>query len=132
MVSKRAVRTNTKISLPLRLKEIYDAVKYDIARHRPRFVAVEEVFGGKNIQSTLKIGQARGAAVMAAVNSGVEVVEYSPAEVKMSVVGRGNASKEQVQFMVKNLLGLEQIPVPHDCADALAAALCHSHKIGLK
>ncbi|MBL7191968.1 crossover junction endodeoxyribonuclease RuvC [bacterium] len=132
LISYRLVRTNSKKPLPFRLREIYQAVKEEIDKHKPDYVVVEEVFGGKNIQSTLKIGQARGAAIIAAVNANIEVREYSPAEIKMSVVGRGAAAKEQVQYMVKNILGLKEEAIPHDCADALAAALCHANRLNFQ
>jgi crossover junction endodeoxyribonuclease RuvC len=129
LVGYCAVRSSSRESLPRRLKQIYDAVVEQIQTYKPEVCAVEEVFGGKNIRSTLTIGQARGAAIMAAINSGIEVVEYTPAEVKISLVGNGNASKEQVQYMVQNLLGLKEKPFPLDCSDALAVALCHSNRI---
>lgn len=128
LVDYRAVRTDSRKPLPERLRKIYLAVMEEIAELKPEVCAVEQVYGGKNIRSALVIGQARGAAIMAAINSGVEIAEYSPAEVKMSVVGNGAASKEQVQYMVKHLLGLDDFPKPHDCADALAVALCHTHR----
>ncbi len=124
----RAIRTNARKSLPERLGQIYRAVQADIAGYNPDVCAVEQVFGGKNIRSALIIGQARGAAMMAAINAGVEIAEYTPAEVKMSVVGNGAASKEQVQYMVKHILKLAEAPRPFDCADAIAVALCHAHR----
>ena len=125
----QAIRTPASARLPLRLKQIYDEVAEAIRRFQPQVVCIEQVFGGKNIQSALTIGQARGAALMAAVNSGIEIAEYSPAEIKKSLSGRGGASKEQVQFMVRNILGMKENPAPLDCSDALAAAICHAHKI---
>lgn len=126
------VKTSAKKSLPLRLKEIYDAVFREAQAIRPDYCSVENVFGGKNIRSALLIGQARGAAIMAAVNAGIEIAEYSPREIKMSVVGNGNAAKEQVQFMVRHLLGLRENPEPLDCSDALAAAICHANRLKLE
>ncbi len=125
----RAIRTDSKKKLPFRLKEIYDEVKKEIEVFHPDVCSVENVFGGKNIRSALIIGQARGAAIMAGINAGVEIVEYTPADIKMSVVGGGNASKEQVQFMVRSILGLRENPRPLDCSDALAAAICHAHRV---
>ena len=94
---------------------------------RPECVAVENLFHATNVRSALKLGHARGVAMLAAVEAGCELVEYTPAEVKRAVVGYGRAEKPQVQQMVKLLLGLAQAPAPHDAADALAIALCHLH-----
>jgi hypothetical protein len=90
-------------------------------------VAVENLFYSNNARSALKLGHARGVAILAAVEAGCEVVEYTPAEVKRAVVGYGRADKRQVQQMVKLLLGLSKAPSPHDAADALAVAICHLH-----
>jgi crossover junction endodeoxyribonuclease RuvC len=92
-------------------------------------VAVENLFHANNVRSALKLGHARGVAMLAAIEAGCELVEYTPAEVKRAVVGYGRAEKPQVQQMVKLLLGMPQIPAPHDAADALAVALCHLHTV---
>ena len=92
---------------------------------------MEVVFYGKNVRSTLTIGQARGVALLASVRAGIEISEYSPREVKQAVVGSGAASKEQVQFMVKKILELENQPLPDDAADALAVALCHANRVNV-
>ena len=94
---------------------------------RPECVAVENLFHATNVRSALKLGHARGVAMLAAVEAGCDLVEYTPAEVKRAVVGYGRAEKPQVQQMVKLLLGLSQAPSPHDAADALAIAICHLH-----
>ncbi len=90
-------------------------------------MVVENVFYAANARSALKLGHARGVAILAAVEAGCEVLEYTPAEVKRAVVGYGRADKRQVQQMIKLLLGLEKAPTPHDAADALAVAICHVH-----
>jgi crossover junction endodeoxyribonuclease RuvC len=90
-------------------------------------VAVENIFFAKNVRSALKLGHARGIALLAASQASIPVVEYSPAEIKRSVVGYGRAEKHQVQMMIKLLLGLDAVPSPHDVADALAVAVCHIH-----
>jgi len=95
----------------------------------PHVVAIENLFYATNVRSALKLGHARGVAMLAAVEAGVEVVEYTPAEIKRAVVGYGRAEKAQVQQMIKLLLGLSAAPEPHDAADALAVALCHAHKV---
>jgi len=100
-----------------------------VQQTQPQMVAVEKVFVYRNADSALKLGQARGAAICAVAGFDLPVFEYSPTEIKKSVVGNGHASKEQVQHMVKVLLGLSQSPSA-DAADALAAALCHAHHAG--
>src|SRR5262249_54446223 len=97
---------------------------------RPDCVAIENLFHAVNVRSALKLGHARGVAMLAAIQAGCELAEYSPAEVKRAVVGYGRAEKGQVQQMVKLLLGLRQAPSPHDAADALAVAICHLHSAG--
>ena len=94
---------------------------------RPDCVAIENLFFATNVRSALKLGHARGVAMLAAVEAGVPVVEYTPAEIKRAVVGYGRAEKHQVQRMVKLILGLSTLPSPHDAADALAVAICHVH-----
>ena len=112
--------------LPARLKAILSSVEEVIRTHHPIQVAVEKVFVNVNPQSTLLLGQARGAAICAAVHHDLEVLEYTALQVKQAVVGNGHAKKEQVQEMVKRLLGLPGYPSP-DSADALACAICHAH-----
>ncbi|OFZ68041.1 MAG: crossover junction endodeoxyribonuclease RuvC [Betaproteobacteria bacterium RBG_16_56_24] len=112
--------------LPERLKAILDSLGEVIAQHQPQQVAVEKVFVNINPQSTLALGQARGAAICAAVLANLPVAEYTALQVKQAVVGNGHAKKEQVQEMVKRLLKLSGIPSP-DAADALACAVCHAH-----
>lgn len=112
--------------LPARLKVILDGLAEVIATYHPEQVAIEKVFVNVNPQSTLLLGQARGAAISAAVLRDLPVAEYTALQVKQSVVGNGHAAKEQVQEMVKRLLKLPGIPRP-DSADALACAICHAH-----
>jgi crossover junction endodeoxyribonuclease RuvC len=112
--------------LPARLKVILEGLAEVIATYHPEQVAIEKVFVNVNPQSTLLLGQARGAAISAAVLQGLPVAEYTALQVKQSVVGNGHAAKEQVQEMVKRLLKLPAIPKP-DSADALACAICHAH-----
>ena len=112
--------------LPTRLKTILDGLFEVIATYAPTQVAVEKVFVNVNPQSTLLLGQARGAAISAAVIRDLPVAEYTALQVKQSVVGNGHAAQEQVQEMVKRLLNLPGVPRP-DSADALACAICHAH-----
>ena len=94
-------------------------------RHHPHEVAIETAFYGKNAQSALKLGHARGVSILAAVLHDLPVAEYAPREIKKAVVGNGNASKEQVQFMVRALLHLRPATMAHDTSDAIAVAICH-------
>ena len=112
--------------LPERLKVILHSLSEVITLHQPQQVAVEKVFVNVNPQSTLLLGQARGAAICAAVLADLQVAEYTALQVKQAVVGNGHAKKEQVQDMVQRLLKLSGIPGP-DAADALACAICHAH-----
>ncbi len=112
--------------LPERLKNILDSLREVIETHQPQQVAVEKVFVNVNPASTLALGQARGTAICAAVDAGLPVAEYTALQVKQAVVGNGHAKKEQVQEMVKRLLGLSGAPSA-DAADALACAICHAH-----
>ena len=125
-VASGCVKTPEDGSLPLRLKTILDGLREVIAEHRPQQIAVEIVFVNVNPQSTLLLGQARGAAICAAVDADLPIAEYTALQVKQSVVGNGHAAKEQVQHMVRRLLALPGDPRP-DAADALACAICHAH-----
>lgn len=113
-------------ALPPRLGEIFARVSDLIERHRPEVMAIEQVFVSRNASSALKLGQARGAAICAAIQHGLEVAEYTPTRIKQSVVGTGRADKSQVQHMVKMILNLSG-SLQADAADALAVALSHAH-----
>lgn len=114
--------------LPERLKIIFDSVSSIIAEYGPVTMAVEDIFFARDPRAALKLGQARGAAIVAGVNAGLSVAEYAARTVKQSVVGNGAASKEQVQYMVTRLLKLASAPA-EDAADALAVALCHARTL---
>jgi crossover junction endodeoxyribonuclease RuvC len=114
---------------PDKLQAIHSGLMALLTEHRPDCVAVENIFYARNVRSALKLGHARGVALLAAAEAGVPVVEYAPAEIKRAVVGYGRAEKHQVQQMIKLLLGLDTPPAPHDVADALAVAICHLHAI---
>ncbi|MCA6064416.1 crossover junction endodeoxyribonuclease RuvC [Thalassolituus marinus] len=113
-------------SLPDRLRKIYEGVSEIIETYQPQEFAIEQVFMGKNADSALKLGQARGVAILAASLRDLPVAEYAPRSVKQAVVGKGSADKEQVQHMVQHLLKLPGKPQA-DAADALAIAICHAH-----
>ena len=112
--------------LPVRLKHILDGLSEVIARHGPHQVAIEQVFVNVNPKSTLLLGQARGTAICAAVLSGLPIAEYTALQIKQAVVGKGHAAKDQVQEMIRRLLGLAAAPGT-DASDALACAICHAH-----
>ena len=112
---------------PARLARIHRELVTLLKKTRPDCVAIESVFHALNARSALKLGHARGVALLAAVEAGCTIVEYTPAEVKRAVVGYGRAEKRQVQQMIKLLLGLERPPSPYDASDALAVAICHVH-----
>jgi crossover junction endodeoxyribonuclease RuvC len=108
-----------------RLQLIYQGINELLAEFEPDAAAVEQLFFGRNITTAINVGQARGVLLLALANAGIPVAEYSPPKIKEAVSGYGNASKEQVQFMVQNLLGLDEVPKPDDAADGLAVALTH-------
>jgi crossover junction endodeoxyribonuclease RuvC len=119
------IRPPAKRDMPFRLGEIYKGLSEVIARHSPQESALENVFVSKNMQSALKLGQARGAALAACTVAGLSVAEYEPTKVKKSIVGVGNAPKDQVAFMVARLLGVTNPGWAEDASDALAVAICH-------
>ncbi len=119
------VRTSPKVSLDLRLLAIARELREIVARHAPQACAIEEVFYSQNVKTTLKLAHVRGVAMLVAAEAGLELGEYSPLEVKSSVVGYGRAEKQQVQLMIKNLLNLDATQ-PEDASDALAVAICHA------
>jgi crossover junction endodeoxyribonuclease RuvC len=122
-----AISSLPHATFPEKLLQIHDRLSSLLLECRPDCVAIENLFFAANVKSALKLGHARGVAMLAAVEAGLPVVEYTPTEIKRAVVGYGRAEKPQVQQMVKLLLGLMDPPTPHDVADALAVALCHAH-----
>jgi crossover junction endodeoxyribonuclease RuvC len=118
------------VSFTNKLLTIHQEIARLIDECHPDCVAVENLFTAINTRSALKLGHVRGVAMLAAVEADVEVAEYTPAEVKRSVVGYGRAEKHQVQQMVRLLLGMATAPAPHDVADALAIAICHLNHMG--
>lgn len=115
--------------IPQRLEIIYNELDRIIKLFKPDEFAIETAFYGKNVQSAMKIGYARGVSILAAVHNGLPISEYSPREIKKSVVGKGAASKEQVSFMIKTLLNLQSSKMKLDESDALATALCHAFRM---
>ena len=127
LIACGAIAAVTADSFPSRLARIHRELTARLIECRPDDVVVENLFYASNARSALKLGHARGVAILAAVEAGCRVVEYTPAEVKRAIVGYGRADKRQVQQMIKLLLGLDRPPSPHDAADALAVAICHAH-----
>ena len=122
-----AIRAHAGDSFPQKLAAIHRTLVDVIAKCQPECVVIENLFHATNVRSALRLGHARGVAMLAAVEAGLPVIEYTPAEIKRSVTGYGRAEKLQIGFMVKLLLGLDAVPTPHDAADALAVAICHVH-----
>ena len=127
VVEYGAITTNAGENMFDRLKYIHDELNAVIERTKPDFMAIEELFFNSNQKTAINVAQARGVLLLSAMNHGVEIYEYTPLEVKQSVAGYGRADKNQVQQMVKLLLGLDSVPKPDDTADAVAIAICHGH-----
>lgn len=125
LVECGVIRTSPRHDVGRRLSVLYDGVGELIERHAPAAVAVESAFYRKNVRTTVTLGQARGVALLAAAKAGLAVTEFPPATVKKSVVGQGQAAKQQVAFMVQRILRLKEPPVPDDAADACAIALTY-------
>jgi len=119
------IKTDKSNLFSRRLEEIHRELSKIIKKYEPDVAAVEQLFFAKNVKTAISVGEARGVAILAAVQANLAVAEYTPLQVKQSLVGYGRAEKKQMQKMLKVLLGLEDIPKPDDAADALAIALCH-------
>ena len=122
-----AIRAKKNDSFPEKLRRVYDSLRVVINSYGPSIAVIENIFFAKNPNSALKLGQVRGATILAAVNSGLDIAEYTPLEIKLSITGYGRADKKQVQSMVTKLLCLKKDPKPFDASDALAVAICHIH-----
>ncbi len=121
------IKPSPKDNLARRLLTIFNDVCKIITEFKPQVFAIEDIFYGKNVKSAMRLGQARGASMVAAASKQIPIYEYSARKVKQSLTGNGNAHKNQVQFMVKATLQMDYIPEPMDASDALAVALCHDH-----
>ena len=122
-----AITTNAGVPFNRRLEQIYDQLNTLLDTHHPDAVAVEKLYFQNNQKTAIDVAQARGVIVLCATKAGIPVYEYTPLQVKMSVVGYGRAEKRQVMEMTRIMLGLEKVPKPDDTADALAIAICHGH-----
>ncbi len=131
LVAGGVIRPQEASALPERLLAIYEALSDVLALHGPGEMAVESLFNARNARSSLILGHARGVALLAGARRGISVAEYTPGEIKKALTGNGNASKEQVRFMVRRCLGLRGDP-PLDQSDALAVALCHAARSRLQ
>jgi len=127
LVTAGALRLSTKAPLADRVREAADGVRDLIREHSPREVCLESVFQHANVRSALVLAHVRGALLAEVSRAGLDLHEYSPLEIKKALVGHGRADKEQVRHMVRQLLGLESLPRPHDVSDALAVAICHAN-----
>lgn len=127
VVDYSSIQTSSKEPLENRLKIIYNEMNYLIKTYQPDEIAIEELFFNKNTRTALAVGHARGVILLSSAMANIAISEYTPLQVKQSVVGYGRAEKSQVQYMVKTLLNLPKIPKPDDVADALAIAICHAH-----
>ena len=116
---------NRKGKLSERLSTIYNDLSLIVDRFKPNILSIEEIFFGKNVKSALLLGHARGIPMLLSADNGLALFEFSARKIKQSLTGNGNATKEQVQFMVKNLLSMDKIPEPIDASDALAIAICY-------
>jgi crossover junction endodeoxyribonuclease RuvC len=127
VVAYGVIQTPPSVPMPERLLDLFRKLRQLIILHRPGCGAVEKLFFDKNVRTAISVGQARGVALLALAEAGLQIGEYTPLEVKQAVAGYGGADKNQVQQMVKALLALSDIPRPDDAADALAIAICHLH-----
>ncbi|TBL81608.1 crossover junction endodeoxyribonuclease RuvC [Paenibacillus thalictri] len=127
-----SIQTEAHTDPALRLKTIYEAAVQLIDTYQPEAMAIEKLFFNRNVTTALAVGQARGVLMLAAVQKGLTISEYTPLQVKQAIVGYGKAEKRQVQEMVKMFLRLQAVPKPDDVADALAVAICHAHTATLQ
>ena len=122
-----AVTTPKDMPMDRRLERLYDDLRDIIEEYRPEVASIEQLYFNNNAKTAINVGQARGVAMLACIKGGLEIAEYTPLQIKQALVGYGRAEKKQVQFMVKTMLNLPEVPKPDDTADALAAAICHGH-----
>ncbi|MED4602937.1 crossover junction endodeoxyribonuclease RuvC [Paenibacillus validus] len=126
-----SIQTEAHTEDSVRLKQVYEAMVQLIDKYKPDAVAIEKLFFNRNVTTALTVGQARGVLMLAAVQQGLPIGEYTPLQVKQAIVGYGKAEKKQVQEMVRMFLHLSSVPKPDDVADALAVAICHAHSATL-
>ncbi len=128
LVAYGAIRTSARDAIPKRIEKIYDELSKLLTEYEPNEAAVEELYFFRNVTTAISVGEARGVILLALEKFGIDIYEYTPMEVKLSVTSYGKATKRQVQEMVRIMLNMDDIPRPDDAADALAIALCHAHQ----
>lgn len=126
VVDYGVITTSKSMAFPDRLNQIYSCITTLIKKYKPDAVAIEELFFNKNVSTAINVSHARGVAVLASIQATKNLYEYTPLQIKQALTGYGRAEKSQVQYMVKAILNLKEIPKPNDAADALAVALCHT------
>lgn len=126
------IETGSHMTLPDRLSYVYKKMLDLIEKYDPEDMAIEELFFNKNVKTAIMVAQARGVEVLAGINKGLNIYEYTPLQIKQAVTGYGRADKNQVQQMVRILLNLKEVPKPDDAADALAIAICHGSSLKFK
>jgi crossover junction endodeoxyribonuclease RuvC len=129
LVDAGVIRTPVHEDDAVRLQTIFDELTDIIAANKPEIMSVEKLFFARNVTTAMTVAQARGVVLLCGKQSGMEIHEYTPLQIKMAVTGYGKADKKQIQEMVRVLLGLQEVPKPDDCADALAAALTFAHSV---
>lgn len=130
VVNYGAITTDPSMDMPSRLVKLFDGLTELISAFKPDEASIEELFFNSNAKTAILVGEARGVAVLACAKGNLKINEYTPLQIKQALVGYGRADKTQVQFMVKTMLNLKEVPKPDDTADALAAAICHGHSAG--
>lgn len=131
LVTLGVINTPAQTPLPQRLQQIYTGIQDVIRAHTPAAAAVEELFFSRNARTAMSVGHARGVVLLALVDAGLPIAEYTPMQIKQAVTGYGSADKHQVQEMVRMLLTLREAPRPDDAADAAAVAICYLHRVKL-
>ncbi len=129
VVDYGAITTPSDMEMPQRLLVLFNQLNEIINLHRPESGAVEKLFFQRNVRTALSVGQGRGVVLLALAKAGIPVAEYTPLQIKNAIAGYGGADKAQIQYMVRALLDLDEIPYPDDAADALATAICHLHSV---
>jgi crossover junction endodeoxyribonuclease RuvC len=127
LISHGVLETPAKTLMPDRLRMLYEMICALLDEHTPAVLAVEQLFFARNVTTAISVGQARGVVLLAAAQRDIPVQEFTPSEIKQSIVGYGKADKAQIQEMVRLILNLDAIPQPDDAADAIAAAICYAH-----
>jgi crossover junction endodeoxyribonuclease RuvC len=130
LVSSGVITTEADTEMSLRLKLVYDGLSDVISLFKPEVASIEELFFNNNAKTAIKVGEGRGVAILACVNADIPVFEYTPLQIKQALSGYGRAGKEQIQGIVKSILGLDEVLRPDDAADAAAAAICHGNSAG--